>query len=58
MIVVLILVLILAAAAGLLWDVVKIAAWLAFVLFLAGTTIVLAGYGWVRNRLRSHDRSA
>lgn len=57
MVVVVILLVILAAAAGLLWDLVEIAAWLAFVLFLIGTVVVLAGYGWVRKRLRSGDRT-
>jgi membrane protein implicated in regulation of membrane protease activity len=46
-----VLLVIVAAVAGVLWQVLEFAFWVAAVIFIAGVVVALAAFGWFRKRL-------
>ena len=53
--VIVVLLLILAAVAGILWQVLEVALWLVLLVAIALAVAILASYGWFRKRYRRVD---
>ncbi|MDQ3991138.1 MAG: hypothetical protein M3245_02345 [Actinomycetota bacterium] len=58
MVILVIIILIIAAATGTLWQVLEIAAGVAVGIFLAAALLVVAAYAWIRRRLSGGRRPA